>query len=372
MRNVVIMAGGSGTRLWPLSRSNRPKQLLELTGGTSLLELAYARARTLVEPARIYVCTSAEYADQVAELLSELPAGNVIGEPIGRDTAAAVALSAAVVGRDGPDASVAMITADHIITPPRNFTAAVAAGFDVVEADPAAVCTFGITPAYAHTGLGYVEQGEPITGSPEVEAYAVARFREKPDRATAEEYLATGRFRWNSGMFVWRCDTILRVMEVLLPQTATAVRAIAGGWDAPDRGGIEKAYPDLPKISIDYAVLEPLTADDRPQELADEHVVMLPMDVQWLDVGSFPALSSTYETDSRGNRKPTGALVCLVDSGENVLISSDPDHLIGAIGLHRQLLVHTSDATLICPLDEADRLKELVAAIEEQTGGRYT
>jgi mannose-1-phosphate guanylyltransferase len=318
----------------------------------------------LVDPANIYVCTVAAHTDLVREQLPELGEHNIIGEPVGRDTANAVGLASAVVARNDPDAVVAIVGSDHLITPEDQFRAAIEAGFEVVEQRPRSLVTFGIEPTHPHTGLGYVERGDAIEGTP---AYAVDRFREKPDRATAEEYLATGRFWWNSGMFVWRAETVLDLLDKLLPESAAQLRQVASVWDTPDRDAtLAEIYPTLRKISIDYAMLEPAS-----QGRVDADVVVVPMPVHWLDVGSWAALAGTYEVDADGNRHEPSALSCLLDSRDNVIVTDDPDHLIAAVGLTGHIIVHTKDVTLVCPLADGERIKDLVAIVQSDHADRY-
>ncbi|HZN69678.1 MAG TPA: mannose-1-phosphate guanylyltransferase [Tepidisphaeraceae bacterium] len=366
MQYGVIMAGGAGTRLWPLSRSDRPKQLLPVVRGKSLLQLSYERLRGLLPPDRIFVCTGATHGQAVLDNLPELPRENLLGEPAGRDTANAVGFPAAILHHRDPDAVTAVVTADHVIQPVEKFQQAIQTAFDTVAAHPNALCTFGILPTYGHTGLGYIHRGEDLSSSRFNGAYKVLSFKEKPDKATADRYVETGRYYWNSGMFVWRCDTVLGELQQHLPQSYRGLMQIAQTWDTPRRDAVLKeVYPELPKISIDYAVMEPAS-----QGRGKAQVVVVEMPVQWLDVGSWPALAETLNTD--GHNNATDCPVCvLVDSDDNIIVSEDPAHLIATVGISDMIVVHTRDATLVCPKREAQRVKELVGRVKEKHGERY-
>src|SRR3954451_5979127 len=250
MRYVLIMAGGSGKRLWPLSRQDMPKQLLKVLGGRSLLRIAYERLDGIVPPERVLVCTGADYADVVAQELPEVPAANILGEPEGRDSLNAVAWPAAVLAERDPDAVVAVVTADQIMHPVSAFRTALEEGLAVAELETELLVTFGVVPTTAHTGYGYLHRGESLPGHPNI--CRVLAFKEKPDRATAESYLASGDYWWNSGMFVWHAATLLGQLRLLLPDTYASVRELA---THPDR--LADVYPSLLKISVDYAVMEP-------------------------------------------------------------------------------------------------------------------
>jgi mannose-1-phosphate guanylyltransferase len=362
MQYVVIMAGGSGTRLWPLSRSERPKQLLSVGGARSLLQASFDRVVGVVPPERVYVCVAAAHRDAVLAALPDLPDTNVLGEPCGRDTANAVGFPAAVLREDDPDAVAAFVGSDQLIEPVGAFQDALRTGFDLAARRPEALVTFGIVPVHAHTGLGYVERGEPLPGGG---AYEVAAFTEKPDLATAESYVASGRYYWNSGMFVWRCDTVLGELAAHLPDAHRGLAEIAAAWHTPARDEVlARVYPTLPKISIDYAVMEPAARGE-----GDARVLVVPMPVEWLDVGSWPTLASTLDRDADGNA--CAATAVLVDSSGNIVVSDDPDHLVAAVGLHDMIVVHTGDATMVCPRSAAERVKELVSQVREQRGPAY-
>lgn len=355
-RCAVIMAGGSGTRLWPLSRRYRPKQLLRLLDGHSLIERSFERLRGLLRPEDIYVIALADHLSAIAAALPELPRENLIGEPVGRDTAAAIALSASVLHRRNPSYVMGVFTADHLIRPVDRFVELVRRGYEVAEEHADALITFGIRPTEPHTGLGYLQRGESIAPG----VWFAAGFHEKPDEVTAKSYIDSGSYVWNSGMFVWRTETILAQLRQHLPKTAECVAAIAAKWDTP--GAADEArrrYPDLQCISIDHAVMEKA-----------ERVLMVEMDLDWIDVGSWSALVSVVGTDAVGN-STCGARSITIDSRGNILVS-EAEHLIAAIGVDDLVVVHSPDATLICRRDQAQRIRELVARLQDFEQGRYT
>ncbi|MBI1757710.1 MAG: NTP transferase domain-containing protein [Actinobacteria bacterium] len=361
MRYGVIMAGGAGTRLWPMSRAARPKQLLEVVGGRSLLQLAFERLRAVLPADRIYVCTAQAHRDAVLGNLPDLPPDNLIGEPCGRDTANAVGLPAAVLHRRDPDAVTAFVSADHVIDPVEVFADRLEAAFGLAEKAEDALVTLGIVPTEPHTGYGYIERGDPL---PEA-GYRVAAFREKPDAATARSYLGTGRHYWNSGMFVWRAATVLAELATHLPAAYAGLTRIAAAWDGPERAGVlASVYPTLPKISIDYAVIEPAS-----QGLGGAAVLVVELPVRWLDIGSWPALASTVAGDDGGNVSQGRAV--LVDCADNIIISDDADHLMAAVGLRDMIIVHTRDATMVCPKSAAEQVKRLVGEVGAAHGARY-
>jgi mannose-1-phosphate guanylyltransferase len=355
MRYAVIMAGGAGTRLWPMSRTGRPKQLLPFINGKSLLSLAAGRLRELIAPTCVYVCTGEAYTQAVLEDLCVLPLQQILGEPVGRDTANAVAFSAAILHKHDPSSSMAILTADHIIEPVDVFQNALRTAFEMVERHPEYLVTFGITPTYPATGYGYVQRGEAMADFPMV--HKVVAFREKPKEEVARHYLASGQYAWNSGMFVWKTATILRQMQEHLPAAYEGVMKIAEAWDtARQREVLHAVYPTLPKISIDFAIMEKAP-----------HVATIAMDVQWLDVGSWPSFGDTLAADAKGNRWANATFAAL-DSSNVLAVSEVPGHLIATINMKDVIIIHTPNATLVCPAADAERIKAMVAEVERTHG----
>ncbi len=357
MRYAVIMAGGAGRRLWPLSREHRPKQLLPLLEGKNLLEIAVERIQGIFEKENIWLITNAEYADIIAEALPELPRENIIGEPEGRDTANAIALAAELLAARDAEATMAVFTADHIIRPVEQFAEAVQKACETAEEHTDTLLTFGIRPTWPHTGLGYIECGETIADG----VHKVLAFKEKPDHATARRYVDSGRYYWNSGMFVWKVGAIRSVLEQFLPDTvrklAPVGRAVRDGGDFTV--ALKQAYPSLEKISIDFAVMEKA-----------KKVLTVELNCEWLDIGSWPALEDVTSLDESDNVLIAKNAV-LLDSFRNIVVT-EGDHLLAVIGMDECIIVHSEDATLVCTKADAQRLKELVEQIEKKFGRKYT
>ncbi len=358
MRYVVIMAGGSGTRLWPLSRMGRPKQLLELFDNKSLLRLAFERLDGLVPPSQILVCTGRAYASDVARQLPELDAANILGEPEGRDSLNAVAWSAAEIAARDPEGVVAMVTADQVITPETEFRRSLDRAFSVAEANPDALVTLGVVPDSPHTGYGYLHRSDPLEGFDGV--YRVAEFKEKPSREVAQKYLDSGEYWWNAGMFVWRAETLLSQLDQLRPETAAKVRAIAA-----EPSLLDEIFPTLEKISVDYAVMEPASTGRTGAQ-----VVSVGLEIEWRDVGGFVSLAELLTHDEAGNAVD-GVVVTLDTNGSVLVNAASHGHVIATIGLKDCLVVATPTATLVARLEDAERVKELVSMVREKAGAEF-
>lgn len=364
MRYALIIAGGSGTRLWPMSRANLPKQLIPFINGKSLLEIAFDRLEGLIPASRRYVCAGEKHKDLIFAALPSLDKENFLGEPMGRDTLNAIGLSAAILAARDFQAIFAVLTADHLIKPIDKFQHIIEQGFDLVEQYPQTLVTFGIAPTGPATGYGYLELGDSISGSAKI----VEQFKEKPTLSVAEEYYRKGpdSYLWNSGMFVWQAATLLDCIKNLEPDVYKGLTTIAQAWDTPQRDAVLAAiYPTLKKISIDFAVMEPAS------RLDGVRVAAIPMLLTWLDVGSWPAFAQTCLHDDNGNALAAEKHL-LSETSNCLLAANDPDHLIAMIGCRDLIVIHTKNTTLICPADKAEHIKELYNLAEKQFGDRYT
>ena len=357
------MAGGSGTRLWPMSTASQPKQLIPFINGKSLLQIAFERLEGLVEAGNRYICAGNLHRNIILERLNGFGPGQFIGEPTGRDTLNALAYSAAVLFKKDPDAVMAVFTADHIIEPVDKFLEIVERGYKIVEANEDCLVTFGVSPDYAATGFGYLELGDDFQHGSKL----LKRFKEKPDKPTAENYFKTGaeRYLWNSGMFVWKAETLLKCVEKYEPENYRMIMEIAeniGKDGFEDK--LEEIYPKLRKISIDFAVMEPASADD------EFRVAAVPMPLSWIDIGSWTAFSGICESDGKENSYEAKNHMLLEGSG-NFIASDDDDHLVAGIGIEDLIVIHTKKATLICPKDRDQDIKTLYNAVREEYGDDF-
>lgn len=338
---VLILAGGTGERFWPLSRRNRPKQLLRLFSDQTLLEETMRRLGDLTSLDRVLILTNTEQEDAVRTLLGErLPAENIVAEPAKRDTAPAIALGVAWVARRDPAATMIVLPADHIIRDAAAFQADLRAACEAVRLDSSALVTIGVKPTWACPGFGYIELGEAVRER----IFRVRRFREKPAPDLAQQFLEEGCFRWNAGMFVWSIPAILRELHRQAPELADFATAYARSADPAAM--LASKFSKLPKISIDYAVMEKATT-----------TLMVEASFDWDDVGGWPAISGYLPVDAHDNasNRPIVAL----EASHN-LVYSDSAKNITLLGVSDLLIVQTDDALLICPRDRAEHIKQLI------------
>ncbi len=364
-RYAMIMAGGSGTRLWPMSRKEQPKQLIPfLEGGKSLIEEAWERLDGLVADEHRLICAGLDHRSGIEKKLPDMKLKQFLAEPVGRDTLNAVGFGAAVLARQDRDAVMGVFTADHLIRPVDVFQETVTRGFELAEADENALVTFGIEPTRAETGFGYLQLGDAID-HPTAEARVVEQYKEKPDAETAQQYLDAGpsRFLWSSGMFAFRAKTMLRAIEKFAPENYRKLMQIAEAFDTEDGEKVlTEVYPTLEKISIDFAVMEPASTDD------SFNVAAVPMSLSWLDIGSWPAFAEICKQDDAGNA--LAAVRHLLHETRGTLVaSSDPEHLIATIGCENLLIIHTPEATLVCNAEKAQAIKQLHADLCDMFGG---
>ncbi len=360
MNYAVIMAGGSGKRLWPLSTRNTPKQILPLFNGQSLLRLCFDRISGIFKPENILVITNDEYADGIRRDIPELPVDNVICEPVGRNTANAIGLAATIIELKDKDALMAVFSADQLIDSIEKLQVAIQAAINYIAAYPNSLFTFGIKPSWAHTGFGYIKRGEEVDS---LGIYPVVAFKEKPNKHTASRYIRSGEYCWNSGMFVWRVDTILRHLDKNLPHNFERFKMIGEHWGKPDYKQIlAEEYEHLEHISIDYAVME----------RAERDIYVIELDCHWQDVGSYEALGENVCEDiADGNSTTANVKLKLLGSSNNMFLSNDPNHLIAAVHLEDMIVAHSPKATLICHRDETDLLKQLIEELEEEGFGEF-
>ena len=345
---ALILTGGSGERFWPLSRRNRPKQLLRLVSERTLLEETVARLEGFVPTERILILTNIEQEKGVRDLLEGFPKQNIIAEPTKRDTAAAVALGAGWVAARDHSATMLAFPADHVIADRAAFQETMKTAAAAAE-ETGALVTIGIKPTWACPGFGYIEQGEPVRlrSDGKIAVHRVVRFREKPNIDLAESFLRKGNFRWNAGMFVWSVPTVLSEFNRHAPELADFISQVRSPKDLDKI--LHERFAKLPRISFDYAIMEKA-----------EHVLVVEASFDWDDVGSWQAVARYFKKDEHGNAA-NGALTAL-DSSDNIIFN-DGETTIALLGVHNLIVVRTGDAILICHRHQAEKIKNLVGTL---------
>jgi mannose-1-phosphate guanylyltransferase len=346
---AVIMAGGSGTRFWPMSRNARPKQLVRIVGDGTMIQATVARLQPLIPPERVLVVTTAALAEETRRQLPMLRPEHVIAEPMGRDTAACVCLAAVIVERIRPGAVAIMLPADQVISPADAFQQALAAGAAVARGG--SLVTYGIAPRFPATGYGYVHLAERLPDVDGVVVNRVERFVEKPDEHTARTYLEHGGYRWNSGIFTWRTDAVLAELDRHCGWLTSALRPLGAAWGtASFTPRLAETYGPLKKISVDYALME--KAKD---------IRVITGEFAWDDVGSWDSLYDHLEPDEAGVIRRGDTLA--VDCRETLLVS-ETGQLVAGVALERISVVATKDAILVVPKGKSQQVKQVVEALK--------
>jgi mannose-1-phosphate guanylyltransferase len=345
----LILAGGRGTRFWPRSRRTRAKQVLPIAGEQTMIQATVERLRPQIPPERIWIITNSHLRDEIARQLPDIPERQIIAEPAQRNTAAAIGLAAAILANQDPEAVMGVFPSDHVITKPKRYLRIVKQAFR--SANEGRLMVLGIQPRYAETGFGYIEFPKD-TEAGSLRTSAVKSFREKPDAATAKKYVKAGRFYWNAGMFFWRASVFLDELRQHLPKTATLLSSLPA-FGSPDfETALAEAFPKCENISIDYGVIE---KSARVSGFACD-------EFGWSDVGSWNAVYDLMAKDKSAN-VVRGNLLAL-DSRGNYVDSAGK--LVALVGIENMIVVDTPDALLIVPRDQAQKVGDLVKALEQQ------
>ena len=356
MLYAVIMAGGAGTRFWPESRGGSPKQLLPLAGERTMIQSTVDRLQGLIPPERIYVITNRKLVSAIRDQLPELSPDSILGEPCKRDTAPCVGLAAELVCHRDAAGSMVVLPSDHVITPAETFRASLAHAASLVEAQPDRFVTFGIPPTYPAESFGYIERGEPIDGAPG--AYRVVRFREKPNKQTATEYLQTKRFYWNAGIFVRRAAAIRDALRQYEPEMADRLKQIGESIGTTRFAAtLEQQFEAIRGKSVDYAIMEHYP-----------NVAVLEASFAWDDLGSWQSIARLRGADSEGNTilgKHIGV------NTQGTIVKTDDRHLVVTLGLRDCLIVRTPDATLVANKHDEESIRKVVEILQAKGWAEY-
>lgn len=352
------MAGGSGTRFWPASRVDYPKQLLRMVGTETMLQSTFLRLSGLVSPEHTLVMTNRQLVDEVRKQLPTIPPEQVVGEPMKRDTAACISLAASLITNADPTGVMLVLPADHVIKTQQQFQECMRTGMRLIEQSPDRIVTFGIRPTYPAESFGYIQRGHSLKEAQAGAAFKVASFREKPDRHTAEQYLQAGTYFWNSGIFMWRAQTIQNALRQFEPVMMQHIDAIAESVGTPRFPvTLDREFEKINGKSIDFAVME--RYDD---------VAVIEVPFTWDDVGSWQAIGRLTAPDEQGNCVQGRFLPI---ESQRMIVYGDSGHLIVTIGMQDTIVVHTPNATLVAPKSEEERVREVVKQLQARGWSEY-
>lgn len=358
MLHTVVMAGGSGTRFWPQSRKAMPKQLLKLVGEQTMIQETVARCRPLSEAGQTWVATNGTLAPEIHRQLPQLNQEHILVEPVPRNTAPCIGLAAIHLLKQDPEAIMLVVSSDHVIQPETGFVKTLQQALALLEAQAETLALIGVPPTYPATGYGYIHRGPQIAPDSST-GCEVREFKEKPDQETAEQYLDSGEYLWNCGIFVWKAQTVLQALKKYEPEMSAALNRIAASIGTPEYESVlADEFASLKSISIDYAVLERSKAS----------LAVVPAEFEWDDVGNWSTLQKYFPTDENGNT--VVGVHCGIETS-NCIIRTTDDHMVATFGVKNSLIVHTPDATLIAPRDDEAAIKDLVNALKERGYERY-
>ncbi len=350
---AIIMAGGGGTRLWPLSRKACPKQMLKLFEGKSLFEIALERLKGIFDANHIFVVTVADQVNILSSLAPQLALDHFLIEPMPRGTAAVVGMAAASIKKHNPKGIIAILTADHFIENISDFHETLTAAYELAQTN--VLVTLGIQPTFPSTGYGYIESGEQVSNFEHLKAYKVNAFFEKPSHARAVEFIRNGKFSWNSGMFIWKVDTILDEIKRYMPALFETIQSLKPFLTLDHKN---QQFVDL------WGAIKPQTIDYGIMEKSDRVVVLPASNLGWNDVGSWDSLFEVLNPDLNGNIVINARHVGM-DTDDSLVFSTSKERLVVTIGTKNMIIVDTPDSLLICPRGESQRIKELVQYLNE-------
>jgi mannose-1-phosphate guanylyltransferase len=350
---AVLLAGGRGTRFWPRSRARTPKQLLNITGGETMLRETVKRLIPVFSERNCWVVTNAEQASAVRRELPRVPSSHILAEPVGRNTAAAIALAAIHLAHEHGDAMMAVLSSDAHIENVKKYRSLLRAALKQASA-PGQLVVLGVPPTRPETGYGYIERGASVDAAKSAGIFAVRRFTEKPELRVARHYVASGKYLWNAGMFFWRVSTFMELLRHFLPGTHTALASLAKTIGTRRyASALKRIYPQLENISVDYAIVEPASK---------LHAVsVIPSEIGWSDIGSWDAV---YQMLAKPGANFSAGRTFTEDASGNFFWS--PKKFVAALGVHDMVLVETDDAILLCPRNRSQEVAKIVKWLEHQ------